>query len=532
MEGIENQVAAEIDPLKCPPLSNTVRDGDHVILIFNDGRHIFAHAVLDQKKCTVPLKILKRSYRTNMLVGCQYGTVLELNRDRNQLEVLKEGTPLIPKVEDEELLNMLGKQFDTISSKGGKMEKDNRHLVDSSENQSMTSDDIQCLRDQGHQGESMIKRLIANSTTFENKTEFSKMKYIKRKQLKYQLRCRIVRCTGASVCEAFFMRDQMRIMSLREDALAQILSYANVSAGSQVLCFDSCLGIVIGSLAQRLGGYGKILALYTGVSIYEYVDFDSITLFIVLLFSGQQSHSYQDVLDRFNLSYGEQAAISWIHSGELFGVKDPNVDLLIEDEEKTEREGLVWPCPLQHHTITYVKAMKNDEERKKFFEKRSARFARKLTRETTTEARQNLKRLSDSLVIVSKYDPLPTLMKMLPYLASACPFVVFCEHMEPLVECLHALKRDDIAINMRLSDTWMREYQILPNRTHPNMSMSQAGGFILTGTKLDPVQGKNEIDEEKLKVLRSQVMRSRRGKKKKVDGANERNSRKRKKVNI
>ena len=264
--------------------------------------------------------------------------------------------------------------------------------------------------------------------------------------------------------------------------------------------------------------------------LYEYIDFDKITLFIALLFPGQQSHSYQDVLDRFNLSYGEQAAISWIHSGELFGVKDPNVDLVIEDEEKTEREGLVWPCPLQQHTITYVQAMKNDEERKKFLEKRSARFARKLTRETTTEARQNLKHLSDSLVIVSKFDPLPTLMEMLPYLASAYSFVVFCEHMEPLVECLHALKRDDIAINMRLSDKWMREYPILPNRTHPNMSMSQAGGFILTGTKLDPVQGKNEIDEEKLKVLRSQVMRSRRGKKKKVDGANERNLRKQNKV--
>ena len=93
-------------------------------------------------------------------------------------------------------------------------------------------------------------------------------------------------------------------------------------------------------------------------------------------------------------------------------------------------------------------------------------------------------------------------------------FVVFGEHMEPLAECLHALKRENLAINLRLSDTWMREYQMLAGRSHPDMTMSQSGGFILTGMKLDPIQGINEIDEKVLQEMRSMVMRGRRHKKK------------------
>ena len=32
-----------------------------------------------------------------------------------------------------------------------------------------------------------------------------------------------------------------------------------------------------------------------------------------------------------------------------------------------------------------------------------------------------------------------------------------------------------------LSDTWMREFQTLPGRFHPEMFMSTTGGFLLTG---------------------------------------------------
>lgn len=39
-------------------------------------------------------------------------------------------------------------------------------------------------------------------------------------------------------------------------------------------------------------------------------------------------------------------------------------------------------------------------------------------------------------------------------------------------------------INIRLIENWLRNYQVLPDRTHPEVSMSGGGGYLLTGWKV------------------------------------------------
>ena len=41
-----------------------------------------------------------------------------------------------------------------------------------------------------------------------------------------------------------------------------------------------------------------------------------------------------------------------------------------------------------------------------------------------------------------------------------------------------------IAIRMNIGDTWLREFQILPGRVHPQMNMVTSGGYVLTGIYL------------------------------------------------
>jgi hypothetical protein len=77
------------------------------------------------------------------------------------------------------------------------------------------------------------------------------------------------------------------------------------------------------------------------------------------------------------------------------------------------------------------------------------------------------------------------------------------------------MRRRNIAINLRLTDTWFREFQVLEGRTHPNMSISQNGGYILLGTKLCPKTGTNEMDELKVREIRARVG-GRRGTRRKV----------------
>ncbi len=42
------------------------------------------------------------------------------------------------------------------------------------------------------------------------------------------------------------------------------------------------------------------------------------------------------------------------------------------------------------------------------------------------------------------------------------------------------------AVALQLNESWWREYQVLPGRTHPGMMTSGTGGYVLSGTKAAP----------------------------------------------
>jgi tRNA (adenine-N(1)-)-methyltransferase non-catalytic subunit len=466
--------------------SSHVRDGDYAVLVFADGRQMFVHCALKPKGKTSLLKINKRTYLTASLVGIPYGTVLELTSSNSGLVALPDGSGLLPDfvAPEETSRNDDASADDTTFPPV----LDNRHIVDDNKSQGLNYQDLQSLKESGTEGSAIVSAIVQNSSTFGTKTEFSKAKYVARKQMKYQLRARLVRCTSATVCQAMFLKDPRRLMNMRDDTLAQILSYSNAAAGCQALLFEES-GIITGALAQRMGGYGRILTLYQG-----------------------QQPGWADLLAKFNLSFPEQASIKFVHAGDVFG-DDNDPDEL--DEVKMERDAIEWPCLLQPHTRNYLKTIESKRDRNNFLAKRCARFARKLTRDSPLEALGLLtSRQCDSIILATRnYDPTTALLRLMRFLAPSCPFVVYSEFIEPLTLCFQKLQEKGLAINIRLSDTWAREYQVLPGRTHPNMTMSQSGGFILTGIKLDPETGRNELDEDLLKEIRAEIG-GRRGKKK------------------
>ena len=497
-----------IDPFLTLPSPN-VKDGEFVLLIFGDERQVFAQALSRWRGKSPPLKINKRSYSTAHLVGMSYGTVCELDLKRGLIP-LPEGEDIIPKAMTvEEVLEAVekrttggGNDITTDSTKDESSEccqNDNRNLVDDNKSQTITQQELAEMRsDPSIHGKDIVATIIQNSTTFEAKTSFSKAKYVRRKQIKYQPRCRIVRCTSSTICQALFLKDARKLLNLRHDSLAQVLSFANISAGAKVLMIDQCLGVVTGACAQRMGGYGSILSIYAG-----------------------QSPPHLDFISRFNLNYMEHSSIKWLHAGDIFGDQEENEAAI--DYEANERKQVKWPCALQDHTQKYVEGMENDDIRKAFLAKRCSRFARKLTRPSLDESKAYLigsERKCDSIILACKYDPTSTLLALLPYLETSSPFVVFYEFLEPLLECFRELQDKKLAINLRLSDTWMREYQVLPGRTHPNMHMSQNGGFILTGIKLCPKFGKNELDNDLIKEIRAEIGGRRGRKKKRPSGHN------------
>jgi tRNA (adenine58-N1)-methyltransferase non-catalytic subunit len=530
-----------------------VRDGDHVLLHFADGRQLFAHCVRSNRSNQSLVRIQKRSYPTDHLIGLPYGTILE--PEGHQLRpILDPAAKLIPELHlnntpppDPRSENEADDAGDADPMDNQIVTKDNRSLVDTNTAQRIDYNELMRMRQEGMTGASIVATMIDNSTTYPNKTAFAQTKYVLRKQLKHQPRCRLVRCHAATIIEALYWKDPKRIRNLRDDTVGQMLSYANVAAGRRVLVMESCLGLVLGAVAQRMGGYGMLFSLYEG-----------------------QQPSYLDLLAKFNLSFAEMNAIKWVHCGDVFSdaasssddppaapASDPPTNNSVvtamdgteaasqeattpndeTDLERLDRSVLKWPCELHAHTRQYLErqqahAAQNGTDRPivlskskaahtiySFLCKRAARFARKLCRHTSLEARSWLQeRPCDSLILATRYDPTETLLQLFPYLAPSGPFVIYSEFIEPLTQCFRAIQENPklLSINLRLSDTWMREYQVLEGRTHPNMSMSQSGGFILTGIKLDPKTGQNELSDSELKEIREEIGGRRARQKKKV----------------
>jgi tRNA (adenine58-N1)-methyltransferase non-catalytic subunit len=97
------------------------------------------------------------------------------------------------------------------------------------------------------------------------------------------------------------------------------------------------------------------------------------------------------------------------------------------------------------------------------------------------------------LSIATNYDPLAILKEAIHLITPSSPIVIFCEYMQPLVACYLYLQQSELGIYLQLLDTWMRDFQTLPGRSHPMMNTATSGGFILLGIR---VRGEKVLSAE------------------------------------
>jgi hypothetical protein len=177
--GVSSSVV--MDPLQRQP-SPIVREGDSVILVFGDGRQIFAHCVRSWKGKSPPVKINKRSYPTANLIGLPYGTVLELERSR--LVPLPASEDLIPEYPSAAVMAASQRPDSNVNSNTNdedddanevdnadgddttfpavapqERERDNRHIVDNNTSQGMDLQEIARLREAGVQGSTIVDKV-------------------------------------------------------------------------------------------------------------------------------------------------------------------------------------------------------------------------------------------------------------------------------------------------------------------------------------------------------------------------------------
>lgn len=154
-----------MDPLDSKP-SSVVREGDFVILVFGDGRQIFAHCVKSWRGKAPPVKINKRSYPTANLIGLPYGTVLEVERTR--LAPLPPTEDLIPHYPSA-AATTTAQATDSDQARKDEnndttfppleQERDNRHLLDDNTSQSLDAAALERLRNAGTDGSAIVDKV-------------------------------------------------------------------------------------------------------------------------------------------------------------------------------------------------------------------------------------------------------------------------------------------------------------------------------------------------------------------------------------
>ena len=377
-----------------------IKDEDYVIFSKGDFMKIF------QVKQNKPIMIDRQKCKLDNLIDKPFGFEYEV---KNQEMFLVENASI---------------EINTAKD----INKDNRNLFDNGENQKLKYEEILKLKEDNTATE-IIDKLIENSASFSQKTEYSQEKYIKKKKDKYLPVYRILKPTIRNLCNVFTQAvNKRKVLNMRMDTIAQMLTYGNVAANRNVLVLESCKGLLLASIAERVGGFGKIVNL-----------------------SPNGSHmASKETLDYMNFSSE--------YTSELYNFPLEKVDKIQEYIEKMSQK---------------LATIENNQA-----------FTDKLTEKIESAKKVQelfVNKQFDCLIIACKFRPLPILQKLIDSLNPSSYFVIYSQVQDSLIECLSFLKQNRKAVHVELADNWFREYQVLPERTHPKNMMDMCSGFLLSG---------------------------------------------------
>ncbi|CAH1435456.1 unnamed protein product [Lactuca virosa] len=419
-------------------------EGCSVLLDINDGDRL----VFSRLTAGSIVKIGNKNYPLRPLIGCPFGSLFQVENGANGPSLAR----IISTAADN---NAEDKKECDIKEES----RDNRALIDNNTAQTLTGEDIEGMRRQGASGNAIVEALIANSATFENKTSFSQEKYRLKKQKKYAPKVLLRRPFARSICDTYFKKYPARIGFLRVDTLSLLLSFANVSAHSDVLVVDMIGGLITGAVAERLGGTGYVCNTYRGDSPYS--------IEIVRIFN------FNDEINKriVRLSLDELSNNGDWKEDEMMlqSANDSNVDNPSSNQSDVVLESLSLEVGSMEESVAskVYKAVKPGE---------------KAPQDAIKSWKEN--GFSSLIIAAPDVDAWSIVKEVLPFLSFSAPFVIYHQYLQPLATCMHNLQVEKMAIGLQITEPWLREYQVLPSRTHPHMQMSACGGYILSGTKI------------------------------------------------
>ncbi|XP_031624849.1 tRNA (adenine(58)-N(1))-methyltransferase non-catalytic subunit TRM6 [Contarinia nasturtii] len=346
---------------------------------------------------------------------------------------------------------------------------DNRNLNMDTETQTLKADDILKLRQSGSSAGEIVNIIVENSKTFTSKTEYSQDKYLRKKEKKYFEFLQIRRPTLRLIAEIMYRLDPEKILGLRMDSLSQLISYANVSAMGNFLLYESGTnGLVPAALINSIGANteGKLLHLHQG-NVPQKQALQALNLEQEQLNRCISANIYSILRQFYQKSGGLKRTLDEVVNDSA----EPPAKVAKTDETENLREITDTDMEIATEPSEHDDSAKNGDKEAKtpkwFYE--NERGCELL--------RENL----DALIIVAKEHPIAIVNALLPFVKSSRPVVIFSLSRDLLVETFISLKSSSQVTGLKLTSNWLRNYQILPNRTHPDVNMNGHSGFILHG---------------------------------------------------
>lgn len=394
-----------------------VQNGDWVILVGSDGKRVLGKVT---EGATARIGRSKRDIST--LAGAAWGTLFAC--EHTGLRVCPETPP--PSTVPAEAPSASG--------------ADNRSLHDSDKNQKLSEREISRMKRAGVSGAALVQTVVANSSTFSGKTQFSQEKYLKRKRAKFDVRVRVERPTAFTLCETYFQRSPDKTLHMRWDSLAYLLAYAGVVPGRHVLVAENCIGLVTGTVADRLRGHGRVVNLFGG-----------------------NTPPGIELIRMLNLS--ESASDSLIHTP--IGILD---ELDVVEKADDERMRYTVRDEVEEDAVKHPTSAKRAEA--------ISRRPRKGL------VKQWFKDGFDCLVVAVRHNTVELFDKLVPYLAPSGSFAVYCAYFQEAAELQRALQLSKLAIRIELMEGGLVQHQMLPGRSHPMMTDSATGGYVVSGIRI------------------------------------------------
>ncbi|BGP30574.1 tRNA (adenine(58)-N(1))-methyltransferase non-catalytic subunit trm6 [Rhodotorula toruloides] len=397
-----------------------IRQGDNVLLKLPSG---IIKPVKIQPKGTISLGKYG-SFKGHELVGRAYGHTYEISEE-GKLSTVQ---VTLNEIEETEA---------------------NNEFITSSGAQALSFVDIKALKESGLSGREIIQKQIEEHKTYELKTEYSKEKYMKKKEAKYLQMFTPLEPTVYMIAQYHFEKQPSKTRELRPDTLANMLAMANVRPGSRLLVVEDIGGLLVAAAVERMGGEGRICVI-----------------------NDADSPPDLHLLEHFHFSPTDLAPITSIHwaaTDESWSPPELPLELAELDKEK-EREA----------ETAKGKGKEGSAPKRNTRELHKLR-KRKATFEKVQEARDEYFRGGfDGVLIASEYEPLSVIERLLPSIGGSAPIVVYSQNVQLLFAANLALRNHPAIISPTITEPFLRQYQVLPGRTHPEMQGMSHGGYILS----------------------------------------------------